>query len=492
MRFDYSRFAFFLIILFLTRLGIDVSGGEDHYLSYAKYWWNPDWIPNSFILQEFAGTRLLFQYLTGPLLEHVSISTSALILRGLNFLGFAYALTVLTQSLNLPRLFAVVSFTLFLIGRQSLFGGEWIFVSVEPKTFAYVFLLLAVNAYLRERYITMTVFLVLATYFHFLIGAWFFIYVGALLISKSLRSLLRVVCLSSVLLGPFIWYLYQGYFSTFSDCAHNMSHVYNYYRIPHHTGLFQSLDYFLDIHVLGVLGSFVLLLLLLFARRQLQGDRLWPPLVRLTVMILSFNLLFVLAAAIDAYGCNQAGSALITYYPFRSNSIALLFSYFIMARFASVWISRTQYGDLLKKLLIFMLLVIACFRTLDNARKSVEAMKSNSLNPMAEYIKEHTPRDAVFAFAKMPASRAESPKFIRTANREMFALKKFVPATSNKRCEWYERQLLQASLMEDYQLIFSQEMSKYKLDFLVLGEFVDDARLSLIYSNEHFYLYSLP
>ena len=126
-------------VIVLNKLGIDVSGGEEQYLAFAKQFTNPDWIPGSFTYTEFPGSRLVFQWMVGPIMQVLSFEVATLVFRTLNFALIAVPIGLILKRLNVSILLSFLFIQVFVLSIQNFVGGEWIIKSFEPKSIAYAF-----------------------------------------------------------------------------------------------------------------------------------------------------------------------------------------------------------------------------------------------------------------------------------------------------------------------------------------------------------------
>jgi hypothetical protein len=87
---------------------------------------------------------------------------------------------------------AVVVMSMALVG-QDIVGGEWLFSGYEAKVAAYILVLSALRIVLvGERIATATLLFAVATYFHFLVGRFWFVAGMALRLVDAPRDLRRV------------------------------------------------------------------------------------------------------------------------------------------------------------------------------------------------------------------------------------------------------------------------------------------------------------
>jgi len=477
------------VILCFTRLGVNIVGGEEHYLTYAKQFMDPSWIPGSFILTEFAGTRVVYQYIAGSLLRIVDFPAAVVILRLVGYVGLALGLSSLHRNSKIPWTLGIAVFMLFIVGGQSFFGGEWIFYSTEPKIFAYIFLFFGLSFYLREQWLMVALCLAIGCHFHFLVTGWFVLYLGIdTLLQKKWMPACSMTVLFGLLILPFFYYLYQGYLAEEVACHHDLGYVYNYYRVPHHTGVFKSVEFFIDKQLSGVIKSLLALFFAIYILLR-EEDQVARTVARWVIIIISFHILFLILAYVDAQVMNHKGGFLLSYYPFRSSAMAMYLSYLLAARYGYLHWSEHRHVKMIKTALILFCVAVILIQTVDNVKKQIRYTASSEYKDMCAYIKETTPSDAIFVMSEMPFSETQRASFLRLAQREPFAIKKLVPATKAKMCEWYTRQLHQQEIAEDCSY-FAELKEEYQLDYLItLQDECLEEGLKKIYQNAEYIIY---
>ena len=145
---------------------------EAHYLAKAKHYWDPQWCAGDHFL-ESADAHLVFYWSFGWLTRVASLETVAWIGRFLTWGLLAWTWQRLSRAVAPGKLYSVLSAALFAtVIRWGHMAGEWIIGGVEAKGFAYAFLLLALEALVRERWRRTIVLCGFATAFHVLVGGW--------------------------------------------------------------------------------------------------------------------------------------------------------------------------------------------------------------------------------------------------------------------------------------------------------------------------------
>lgn len=162
-----------IVLLFFVLGGTpppDVN--EAHYLAKARHYWDPQWCAGDHFL-ESADAHLVFYWSFGWLTRIASLETAAWIGRFLTWGLLAWSWQRLSIAVVPGKLYSVLSAALFaMLIRWGHMAGEWIIGGVEAKGFAYAFLLLALEALVRERWRRAIVLCGIATAFHVLVGGW--------------------------------------------------------------------------------------------------------------------------------------------------------------------------------------------------------------------------------------------------------------------------------------------------------------------------------
>lgn len=476
------------IILCANKFDIQLTGGEEQYVAFAKHWANPNWIPGSFSLEEFAGTRFLFQLINAPFAYFATMEWLALGGRLITFFLMSIPLALIFRKLRFHWVFVLFIMQLFVMSKQSFFAGEWIFDGYEPKAIAYIFLFYGLYHALENNLRKASFHLAVSTAFHVLIGGWFFFLLSIIFLFQKRQKLLRQFILPYVLLLlPLGTYLFYGYFAApVVETDLDLNRIYCYYRLPHHCGIFYSVEYFIKHHLEGVLISTgVLAISLVFRRFIPQNLKL---VAQIMYSALSLNLIFVGAAWLDTQVMDYQLSGLLKFYPFRTNSLAMLCFFWILgsilweriiARRKSTWVSRT-------------VIVVSVGLLISQLINSVVMFQNPKIPDgfvaMCDYIEANTEQDDSFILINIPVNQRSQYQFIRHAQRESFCVNKFVSAEKGKLAEWYARQKLMGRINKDNSLLLTLS-DQYDVDYVLSDSSIED--LKLVHQQEELYLYSL-
>lgn len=479
-----------MLVVFLTicgtRLGIDVSGGEEHYLTFAKQFTNPEWIPGSFTLTEYPGTRLIFQWIVGPLVEIMGFEPFVFWSRLVNFLLLSIPLALIFRKLRLGILETFVLVQLFVMSEQNLLGGEWIIKSFEPKSLAYAFVFFGIYFMLQSRYLLVGIALAVATYFHVLVGAWCMLAIGMLLLFEwNWKAILQASLPYMVCCAPFALYLADGYFSpAVSADEINTDWVYCYYRLAKHLGIFYFWEFFKSTHLVGViltLGAFSLVLVL----KRFAENKMLERLLIIAAIGFCINLVFVMVAYLDHAMLDNSGGLGLKYYPFRLNSIASLFLLISIY----LWV-RTKFGQRWKARLGWTVLVLvgvlSAGQVVNNVKRSLKT--DTDFDQMCVYIHNNTAQEAKFGLIGQSNKNRTYWGFIRKAERENFSVTKFIPADKQKIPEWYRRNVEHIAMNKKPELAGSVAF-KFGLDYILSDQKLNEDDLTMIHKQGAYQLY---
>lgn len=161
-----------LLICFVLAGWLAPDVNEAHYLTKARHYWNPEWCPGDHFL-ESADAHWVFYWCFGWITRFMSLPVAAWIGRVLTWLLLAWSWGRLSWSLVPRRLFSVFTFAaLACLVQRAHFAGEWIVGGVEAKGFAFAFVFLGLEAWVRSRWSTAILLMGAASAFHVLTGGW--------------------------------------------------------------------------------------------------------------------------------------------------------------------------------------------------------------------------------------------------------------------------------------------------------------------------------
>ena len=412
---------------------------------------NENWLPNDWYLNLEIGYRHFFNELAGPLVSWLGFKYGALVGRALLYLLFAGATLSFIRSFRINFAMGLLALLPFL-SNQSLIAGEWMVGGAETKAFAYAFILFSLSALYRKRWLFGFAFAGAALSFHVLVGIYglFCAVIAIVLSDKQARASWQSVLKKS---WPFfltgLWGLYAIVNQFFLDHGVNASEawsIYIHYRVPHHVfpGAWDAWDRLI------ILGAGVLLTgsAALFGRSRNLRFLGFYALGSLT--------LFAIGLVVYAIGATD----LLRYYWFRFPDTMMPFLTAMVAALlasnllkgTSVWgeqpndpeqksmkrspttrnvLLAGQALTILCVLIIVGLRIHSRFPGIEDA--SAQGWGDPQARPMLQWIKEHTPDDAIILADPTMKS------FYVQAERAMLVSFKHSPQSAPDILEWYCR-----------------------------------------------------
>ncbi len=145
---------------------------EPYYLGKAIHFWNPNWLHGDFFM-ESPDTHKVFYFTFGWLSLWLSPVALAWTGRVVSWALLGWAWRRLSFAVVPRAWWSVLTAALFacLMERFQM-AGEWVIGGVEAKVFAYVFVLLGIEALVRDRWNRGLMLFGAAAAFHVLVGGW--------------------------------------------------------------------------------------------------------------------------------------------------------------------------------------------------------------------------------------------------------------------------------------------------------------------------------
>jgi len=305
---------------------------EPYYLGKAIHFWNPDWASGDFFL-ESADAHQVFCFAYGWL----SIWLAPLILawfgRLLTWGLMAWAWRRLSFAVVPRRWFSILTAALFVcLLERCHMAGEWVIGGVEAKGFAYVLVLLGLEALVLGRWNRMWLLLGGASAFHVLVGGWSVVAAAIAWIGQGkgrppLRSMWLALLGGLLLSLPGLVPSVMLTWGVEAELVRRANVIYVFARLPHHL----APAYFPAIHVC----RFLLLAAVLF------GFELITPLdgrrFRLRMFVVGALLIAAMGMGVNVLVAFDAALAagLLRFYWFRLSDVAVPLAVSLVgARFA--------------------------------------------------------------------------------------------------------------------------------------------------------------
>lgn len=307
------------------------SGNEIVYFDLAYRTVAPEAFGDAHAMFDSSNGRIVSMLTIGYAVELLGFELAKTVLAILTWALYAAGLAAIARGLGLRVAELSVALTVFLLAGQELAGDEWIFRTVEPKVFGYIFVFFAIAAALGGRWMLMVVLGAVATYFHFLVGgAWT---VLLLLLHAMERpraaALARLLGAYVVLILPLLWILVaerMGEPVDTSGLGGTIDQIYATFAVPFHVAPFaDGLGAFGGNWMPGLIMHGALAVLLgLAALRSEERDR------RLLVWGAVLNLLLPLAAVVA--WIDSETHYIAKFLIFRPSALVLLLSCLLLVR----------------------------------------------------------------------------------------------------------------------------------------------------------------
>ncbi len=235
--------ALLLIVLVAMAYPFFWTDNENHYFQIARQWFDPSFRRPHDAAFDAAGGKLVGLFLFGGAVDLFGWDVGRLIIGLLSTAAIAWGFASLTSALAMSALDALVVLILFLASGQTVLGGEWFIGGIETKAFAYGFGLAGLAAMLTGRTLASAVWVVLALYFHFLVGAfWAGSVVIAALVGARNRDAATAGVVIAVLATPLLVILVTDWLRGSAIApppgAPSAEYIYSIIRNPHHVAPF--------------------------------------------------------------------------------------------------------------------------------------------------------------------------------------------------------------------------------------------------------------
>lgn len=465
------------------------SSNEEIYFALAKQSMDPDWVQGSFTLSEQHGSRFLFQWVIGGLAKFISIPNLVLFTRLISFGLFALVLAPLFKRFSIGNIAAIFSLQLFFLLDQSFFANEWIIGAVESKVFAYLFIFMAINKLLDEELRLTTLFAVLATYMHVLIGAWFIIALVLYLFWTRFETRRVFILIGSMAIAllPLFVYLLLGLRCEYSENPHNVnpSWIYSFFRNPHHLGITKDWLYFKDNHLLGALWTLAFFLISLKVLPQYLGEKA-KKLNRLNILFSGIALFFIFVGIWDRQGL------LLVYQPFRQVG---LFTFFIVFLLVCLLLKQDEkFVHSLKQIFLILTIALLAFSTVKMVDRNMFIAKGKLIGPdrSAAYEAANNLSDPGDVFVVLGYGGDWDPElaFERMTQRPRYCIYKFTPINECRVLEWYDRVKWKERMGWNIEELFNAKKT-YDIDFVFSNKAYEDDRLNEVFAQRGFWIYKL-
>jgi Domain of unknown function (DUF6798) len=384
--------------------------------------------------------RVLNEFLLGHLVAWVGFGKAQIVTRGVAALGYAVLLASLFRGLRLAAIDGVIVLAVFAALRQTIFGGEWLFKGYEGKVAAYCFVLGGfVAGVVHGRRLVATTLFVLATYFHFLVGTfWFLAWLGLELTQhpRKVRRIVLAAAVFSLATAPFfamIWWDRAGGALALAARPDEPSpdHIYSFIRNPHHVAPFVTWNGFVSAWLPGnFLAATMLACAVVVARLADSGQ------LRRMAAWLSGLIGYLFLALALSYLDRRTG-VLGKFYLFRPASLVLLIWLAVMLAFLNDlgW----RHFAVVKGLALAFVLPPVMLGAALHLKHDVafHATYDSEKRELARFLDQHAAPDSIVLVD--PGLEQLFLDFERVTRRPTLVMHKIVPTNDPQILEWQRR-----------------------------------------------------
>ena len=455
-------FILIFILIILIMPPSQWSSNEENYLGLAWRKFSPENLVQISALRDSANHRFLFEYLTGFSINHIGFEWTHTLGRIIVALLYSASLVTFFRSLGLSIIASCTILLTFVWLGQDILGGEWLLGGFEGKTLAYSFLFFSFSCSLKRSFGHSYLFLALATYFHFLVGGFWFLItlLGQLYWTRNLKQTLFDSLKYLIACAPLFLMIVvvQLQAQETVNSTPSASWIYTYFRNPHHVAPFASaltIAFWYKKGIVFLFGLTVSSVVLYYY----SGDKNEKEFSKL---VLALNLYLVFSLIISYF---DKGGVLGKFYLFRPSSVTLLLTLCLYALFLKNRVLRNTKQMSFVALVLISCLVIPTFPGHDFiglrvvsvflGKERVESLvlekrekgprfslvvppdflgdQNNS--KLKEIIKSSKNTDI---FLIDPRLEGRYLSFERKYNRPTLIAKKFVPTTASDIVRWYK------------------------------------------------------
>lgn len=433
------------LLCVLNHFKFEISTNQEYYMSHAKWWADPSWIPGSFLLSDAAGTRIGFNLVLYPFWNFFTYETLVMSTTFINLFIIGGLIFLIAKEIRRPSIIfmVLIHLTLFSgLGDKSFYAGEWIFGGAEPKTFAYIFSLAGILFYMRKQYAWTFLLLAIGTYFHVLIAGWILV---ILLLDSLLQEGLVATVKRGLIFGlgaiPLLIYLLSTYFEKGANSYAGLDKIY-IAQVHNHLKpwLVPGKEYRF---YFGLLYAFIAAAIAFW--RYKKVDPKTAIIYRLSIYAFIIPAFLALLAPWDWF------APFLKAYPFRLTMIHKLLFFVAICMELSQKLERVKFRKQVVAGLVLILVVSGFLRINKNLIKRWGNYQDESLLEVSKFVGlKYQPGTKVFyldAAIKVPDDKLDP--LGRMARVDVYFSNKIIPSEPEKMMEWYRRKQLTIAIQED-------------------------------------------
>ena len=349
------------------------------------------------------------------------------------------------------------------------------FEDFEAKIFAYVFVILGINQYIKNNIMKMTVLLSIATYFHLLVGVqWLCLMVLAYFFSnRNLVATIKVLGAFLLLSCPILFIAIEGFYGSKyiqDDAVPTPSYIYSYIRQYKMVLPFYSVPRFILQWLPGI-TIYIGILIGLWITRETQKDLKSKLLYNLISVSTVMIFVFLMISAMDDRG--SFGKL----YPYRFTSLLLLLTLFYAC-------SKLQVSDLKSGANIgpILLLTLFPFFVMNGAITSIKEIHNDregrsAIVEMYQFLLDNSSTTDIILVD--PKIEEKLHDLERKLNRPTLVTFKYIASSKEGLAEWYKRREFKSQVISNSETIGT----RYPYHFVITNEPSHIDKLSVNHSR---------
>ena len=479
---NYSNFLCFVVIVtiltyLIPPIGL-LNGDEEMYFKTAYDYFNDNYNQNSaFILNKNSlNHRFLFDFLCGTLINYVGYEYTNIIGRIFVILFFSYSLTSLFKILNLGIIAITLILISFLIFNQTYYSELQLFKGFLASDISFSISILSIVYTFKKKNLIALISLVFATYFHFLIGGYFFLFFIFYFFISSENKILAsaYVFLYLILISPIFFILINTNFQNdIYVSEYDVDWIYSFLRHPHHLLPFKSIETFINDWLPGIILSLFLFLQVVY----IHYKKLFINYSFLSLYLIIGNIYLISAFIISYFDFSFTFSKL---YLFRPACIVFLLTLVFLVKF---YIRKFNLYKILNKYYIvksfLVFFIISSFLLFTQTSRLNNTSTKIDKIEFIKFVKKNTPESSNFLF------ESSMLDFERLTGRTSFFSNKLIPTHTSGITTWYERRLLYKQIFDHKKLVKNKSINF----FVTKAESKNINFSEIVFKNNDYVLY---
>ena len=419
--------SFLFIIYFFPS---SITGNEEYFYQLSHKRVLPDIFSNNNSVFDQSNARFIPELFLGTLIKQFGYETSHIIARTIMAILYAFSFSILFRALKISFLVAVITVGLFYVTGQHLIGQDWLLKGIETKTLAYAFVISALGFSFHKRFYLAIGLVVVATYFHFLVGGFWALAVFLLCWSQTKNikqnTALWLIYILSVL--PLVIILFVDQYGGANIDTQNLNIDFIYAeRSAHHVAPFISETNFYRLWLPGIL-VIIFLIPVLFSIRKNYSDKL-------QIDFLLILLTYLIIALIISY-FDREKMYFAKLFMFRPSSLIWLLTIAILLKALNEHMT-----DEAKKVWLSLVLLLIPLTLMPVVKKKANELLISSNATLTKKINKlvtlHSKPNEIMLID--PTAELETVSFQRKIKRPIFVMKKFVPSHPTDIAKWKKR-----------------------------------------------------